>query len=147
MEDHERYMREAIEQSKLGLAEGNGPTGCVIVKNNEILARGHNEEMTTNDPTAHAEIVTIRRLCANLSSRDLSGCTIYSTLQPCGMCSVACLWANLSTVVYGAARGDVSADLFSEAHLNTIDYIADSGRHEVQVIPHVLAHECAELYR
>ena len=147
MEEHEKFMHEAIAESHKGMAAGNGPTGCVIVKDGQIIARGHNEEATNSDPTAHAEIVVIRRLCSEISSKDLTGCTIYSTLQPCGMCSVACLWANISKVVYGASRKNVSEDLFSEEHLNTIDYIADSSHKDMVVIPDVLAEECSALYR
>lgn len=146
MNEHEKFMREAIAESHKGLKEGNGPTGCVIVKDGKVLARGHNEETVDCDPTAHAEIVTIRRLCSEIGTRDLTGCTIYSTLQPCGMCSVACLWANVSKVVYGASRKNVSEELFSEEHLNTIDYIVDSSHKDVEVISDVLASECAQLY-
>lgn len=147
MEDHEKFMREAIAESYIGLEKGNGPTGCVIVKDGEIVARGHNEENLDFDPTAHAEIVTIRRLCGTIHSKDLDGCVIYSTLQPCGMCSVACLWANISKVVYGASRKNVSQELFSEENLNTVDYIADSSHKDVEVVPNILAEDCSKLYR
>lgn len=147
MQNHEQFMLEALNESYRSVAEGNGPTGCVIVKDGKIVARGHNEEHTNCDPTAHAEIVTIRKLCAELNSKDLSGYTLYSTLQPCGMCSVACLWANLSIVVYGASRKNVSENLFVEEHLNTIDYVADSSHKDLRVIPNILEKECAELYK
>jgi tRNA(adenine34) deaminase len=145
--NHEELMLEAITESRRSVAEGNGPTGCVIVKNGKIVARGHNEEHSHSDPTAHAEIVTIRRLCAELGSKNLSGYILYSTLQPCGMCSVACLWANISTVVYGASRKNVSNKLFMEESFNTVDFIADSTHKDLIVIPDVLAEECASLYK
>lgn len=145
--NHETFMREALIESKKSLIKGNGPTGCVIVKHGQIVARGHNEEHSHCDPTAHAEIVTIRRLCKEINSRDLHGYTLYSTLQPCGMCSVACLRANISTVVYGASRSNVPGELFAEEHLNTVDFIADSSHKDLTVISNILAIECAELYR
>jgi len=145
--NHEEFMREAISESEKSIAEGNGPTGCVIVKNGKIASRGHNEEHSHCDPTSHAEIVTIRRLCAEINSKDLSGYTLYSTLQPCGMCSVACLWANISVVVYGASRKNVSEALFVEEHLNTIDFIADSSHKDIVVVPGILTEECAALYQ
>lgn len=147
MSEHELFMRAALDESEKSLLEGNGPTGCVIVKDGVIVAAGHNEEHTTHDPTAHAEIVTIRRLCQQLGHKDLSGYTLYSTLQPCGMCSVACLWAGISTVVYGASRKNVTSDLFVEEHLNTVDYIADASHQDMVVIPDVLAVQCAKLYK
>jgi len=73
---HEEFMREAISESNKSILEGNGPTGCVIVKDGTIIARGHNEEYSNCDPTAHAEIITIRRLCADIKSKDLSGYTL-----------------------------------------------------------------------
>lgn len=144
--NHEHYMKQAIMQSRLGARQGNGKTGCVIVKDGEVVASGHNEEMSTCDPTAHAEIITIRRLAQKLHTKDLSGCTLYSTLQPCGMCSVACLWAGIDTVVYGAKRGDVDELFFKELHLNTIDYIKDSKEKDVTVVGGVLEEECKSIY-
>ena len=139
-------MNEAIIESKKSIIEGNGPTGCIIVKDGVIVARGHNEEHTNCDPTAHAEIVTIRRLCIKIGSKNLDGYTLYSTLQPCGMCSVACLWANVSTIVYGASRKNVGKNLFMEEHLNTIDFVADSCHKDLKVIPNILAEDCVALY-
>jgi tRNA(adenine34) deaminase len=144
---HEYFMNEAILESKKSTEAGNGPTGCIIVKDGDIVARGHNEEHANCDPTAHAEIVTIRRLCHKIGTKNLNGYTLYSTLQPCGMCSIACLWANVSTVVYGASRKNVHKDLFKEEHLNTIDFIADSSNKDLQVIPDILTVDCAALYK
>jgi tRNA(adenine34) deaminase len=147
MQNHEYFMSEAILEAKESVLKGNGPIGCVITKDGVIVARGHNEEGTNCDPTAHAEIVVIRRLCSQLGTKNLEGHTLYSTLQPCGMCSVACLWANISVVVYGASRETVSPVLFAIKHLNTIDFIADASNKDVQVVPNVLNKECSELYQ
>ncbi len=139
-------MEAALAESKLSIQQGTGPTGCVIVKDNQIIASGHNEQHTQCDPTAHAEMVTIKRLCQAIQHTDLKGYTLYSTLQPCGMCSAACIWANLSTIVYGAGRGDVSERLFDEKHLNLADYVKDSFHPEITIISGVLKEECRKLY-
>ncbi len=73
---HETYMRAALEQSLLGKKTGNGPIGCVIVKDGEVVAAGHNEEGIRKDPTAHAEMVTIQRLCQQIKNKNLSGYTL-----------------------------------------------------------------------
>ena len=118
-------MRAALVQSHLGIKSGNGPIGCVIVKDGEIVAEGHNEEGIRTDPTAHAEMVTIQRLCHQIKNKNLSGYTLYSTLQPCGMCSMACIWAGVSTIVYGAGRGSVHEHYFAEKHLNVSDFVRE----------------------
>ena len=147
MNEHEQYMQAAIAQSRISIESGNGATGCVIVKDGAILAEGHNEEFTRIDPTAHAEIVTIQRLCKKLGTRDLHGLTLYSTLQPCGMCTAACIWAGITTIVYGAERKDVASRLFDERHRDTADFVADAFRKDITVIPGVLERECSALYR
>lgn len=144
---HEQFMKEAIVESSKSLQQGCGPTGCVIVRDGVIVARGHNEEHLEHDPTAHAEIVVMRRLCKKLGTKKLSGYTLYSTLQPCGMCSVASIWAGISTIVYGATREDVGAKLFAEHTLDTDDYIADAEHKDIKVIGGILSDECAALYK
>lgn len=140
-------MTAALEESKLAIAEGNGQTGCVIVKDGVVVAAGHNEENTRIDPTAHAEMVTIQKLCRNIGSKDLTGYTLYSTLQPCAMCSVACVWAGVSRIVYGAGRKTVDDSLFAEKQLNVTDFVRDSFRPNIEIIGGVLEAECSELYR
>lgn len=144
--DHEYFMQLAIEQAKLGVKNGGGAIGCVITKDGELVASGYNEEETQFDPTAHGEIVTIRKLCKEWKNRHIPGCTIYSTLQPCGMCTVACIWAGVTTIVYGAERKDVSSAYFDERHNNTIDLVHDAFRNDITVVPGVLEAECALLY-
>ena len=96
-------MREALQEARLALAEGELPIGCVIVRSGEIIARGHNERERTQDPTAHAEIVAMRRAAQALGSWRLEGCTICVTLEPCPMCAGAISQARLERLVYGAA--------------------------------------------
>ena len=91
LHEDEKFMRLAIEQARQGdQTPGAGEVGCVIVRKGEVLAAGHNEAELRHDPTAHAEIVTLRKLGEKLQTTDFRGCTLYCTLQPCGMCSIAC---------------------------------------------------------
>ena len=99
---HEKFMREALAEASLALENGELPVGCVITKNNEIIARGHNERETAGDPTAHAEIVAMRRAAEALGGWRLDGCTLYVTLEPCPMCAGAIVQARVSRLVFGA---------------------------------------------
>ena len=96
-------MREALAEAQLALDAGEVPVGCVIARNGEIIARGHNLREATGDPTDHAEIVAIRRAAQAVASWRLQDCTLYVTLEPCPMCAGAISQARLSRLVYGAA--------------------------------------------
>lgn len=100
--DGERWMRIALEEARQALAEGELPVGCAIVRDDALIASAHNERERTNDPTAHAEVVAIRRAAEALGSWRLDGCAIYVTLEPCPMCAGAISQARLSRLVYGA---------------------------------------------
>lgn len=140
-------MRMALEQARIGdQTPGAGEVGCVIVRDGKVLAAGHNEAERTHDPTAHAEIVTLRKLGQALQTIDFTGCTLYCTLQCCGMCTMACLWAKVGRIVFGAARGDVHSMYFEERHLNTADLIRDAFKEDLEVRGGVLVEECAKLY-
>lgn len=140
-------MRLAIEQARQGdQTPGAGEVGCVIVHHGEVVAAGHNEVEMRHDPTAHAEIVTLRKLGEKLQTTDFRGCTLYCTLQPCGMCSVACIWAKITRIVYGATRNDVHSMYFDTKHFNTADLIRDAFREDMEIIGGVLAEECAQFY-
>ena len=99
----EDCMREALREAELALAAGELPVGCVIVRNGEIVARGHNERERTGDPTAHAEIVALRRAAAAAKGWRLTGAEMYVTLEPCPMCAGAVLQARVAHLYYGAA--------------------------------------------
>ena len=101
MTDRE-YMLEALSEARIALAEGELPVGCIVVHNHEIIARAHNEREKTQDPTAHAEIVAMRRAASRLGSWRLNGCTLYVTLEPCPMCAGTISQARVSRLVYGA---------------------------------------------
>lgn len=106
MNEHE-FMKKAATESEYNLLhEDGGPFGAVIVKNGEVISSAHNEVIKSNDPTAHAEVVAIRKACAKLQTYDLSGCEIYSSCMPCPMCISAIIWANIKTVYYGNTAYD-----------------------------------------
>lgn len=143
----ETFMRRAIVVAKAAAAaSGTSPIGCVIVIDGTIVAEGSNEVGVRHDPTAHAEIVTIRRATEALQASDLPGATLYSTLQPCGMCSMASIWAKIGRIVYGAGRGQVHRMYFEDRHLDTMDFIADAYRRDLSLTSGILAAECASLY-
>ena len=103
------YMNLAVQEAEYGVnnKEG-GPFGAVIIKNNEIVASSHNTVLLDNDPTAHAEVNTIRKACKKLNTYDLSDCILYTTSEPCPMCASAIIWSNIKTVYYGTDRKDVA---------------------------------------
>ena len=103
MESKNKFMLRAIELSVKSANGTGGPFGCVVVKNNKIIAEGSNNVTFLNDPTAHAEILAIRKTCKELKSSKLFGYSIYVTLQPCEMCLHAILNARISRLYYGAS--------------------------------------------
>ena len=134
------FMRLAIEQARRGdRTPGAGEVGCVLVRDGEVIAAGHNEAEMRHDPTAHAEIVVIRKLGEKLQTMDFSGCTLYVTLQPCSMCAAACVWAKIRRIVYGATRNDVHSMYFDAKHVNAADLVTDAFRDDVEIVGGVLA--------
>ena len=115
--DKKDIMRRVVELSHQGMTEGFGyPFGCVIVKNGEIVGEGHNEVLSSNDPTAHAEILAIRRASAKLKTYDLSGCELYTNGTPCCMCMSSMLWANIDRAYYILEEKDSEAIGFGDRH-------------------------------
>ena len=98
------FMLRAIELSMISVKTNGGPFGCVIVKNNQIIAEGSNEVTKTNDPTAHAEIVTIRKACNELKNFHLKGTEMYTSCEPCPMCLSAIYWSHIDKIYFGNAR-------------------------------------------
>lgn len=103
---NEELMRRAIELSKTSVRNGGGPFGAVIARDGEIIAEGSNKVTIDNDPTAHAEVSTIREACKKLGTFDLSGCVIYTSCEPCPMCFGAIYWAHLEKIYYANDRKD-----------------------------------------
>jgi tRNA(adenine34) deaminase len=100
--DHERFMRAALREAELALAEGEVPIGAVVVKDGRIIGRGHNQRELLNDPTAHAEMIAITQAASALESWRLLDTTLYVTLEPCTMCGGAIVLARIPRVVFGA---------------------------------------------
>lgn len=96
---------------------GGGPFGAVITKNGKIVAKGANKVTINNDPTAHAEVTTIRKACQNLGSFDLTGCVLYTSCEPCPMCLSAVYWANMKMIYYGANQDDAANFNFDDRFL------------------------------
>ena len=109
------YLERAIELSRQGMKDGQGgPFGCVIVKDGEIIGEGFNQVTSTNDPTAHAEVVAIRNACERLGTYQLNGCDVYTSCEPCPMCLGAIYWARPERVIYANTREDAAAVEFDD---------------------------------
>lgn len=109
MNREERFMMMAIELSQKSVRENlGGPFGCIVVKGDEVIGRGFNRVTSTNDPTAHAEIVAIRDATANIKNFQLDGCELYTTCEPCPMCLGAIYWARVSKIFYANSRKDAA---------------------------------------
>ena len=116
--NHNEFMREAIRLSVENVKSGNGgPFGCVVVKDGKIIARGTNKVTTSNDPTAHAEVVAIREACTSLSSFQLAGCEIYTSCEPCPMCLGAIYWARPDKIYFANGREDAAKIGFDDLFL------------------------------
>lgn len=100
--DDEHFMRQALREAKDAYAAGEIPVGAVLVINNKIIARAHNQVERLNDPTAHAEILAITSACSYLGAKYLPDATLYVTIEPCHMCAGALYWSKLQRVVFGA---------------------------------------------
>lgn len=100
------FMEKAISLSQENIKTGGGPFGAIIVNNGKIISEGCNRVTSENDPTSHAEINAIRKAAKSLGTFNLSGCTIYTSCEPCPMCLGAIYWAHLDKVFYGASRED-----------------------------------------
>lgn len=115
MEEKENFMREAIRLSIDNMRAGNGgPFGAIIVKDGKIIARGFNKVTSTNDPTAHAEVVAIREACKALDSFQLAGCEIYTSCEPCPMCLGAIYWARPDKMYFANTKTDAAAIGFDD---------------------------------
>ena len=151
--DHdERWMREALAvATSRGSDPASTPIGCVIVRDDRIIGSAHNECQTLHDATAHAEMVAFRRAGVEVADDDnlggeLRGATLYSTLQPCGMCTMASIWSKVGRIVFGAGREDVHRMYFEARHIDTLDFIAKAYRDDLTFTSGVLRCECADLY-
>lgn len=113
-----KFMREAIELSRRSMnTNDGGPFGCVIVKGEEIVGQGWNQVTSTNDPTAHAEVVAIREACKNMGTFQLNDCEVYTSCEPCPMCMGAIYWARPLKVYYANTREDAAGIGFDDSFI------------------------------
>jgi guanine deaminase len=114
-DQHEKFMQMAIDLAMEGMtSQTGGPFGCVIVRDGEVVGKGCNSVSSTNDPTAHAEVMAIRDACKNLNTFQLEGCYVYTSCEPCPMCLGAIYWARTAKVYYGCTRTDAAAFQFDD---------------------------------
>ena len=138
----ERRMRLALEEARAAGAAGDVPVGAVVVRGDEVLGRAGNAREREQDPTAHAEILALRRASESLGTWHLEGCAMVVTLEPCAMCAGAIVLARIDRLIYGASEPKAGfagslGDLVRDGRLN----------HEVDVTVGVLAEECGEILR
>ena len=141
--DDERFLREAIALARAGMERGDGgPFGCVIVKNGAVIGRGNNRVTSSNDPTAHAEVVAMRRAAFDRRTWRLDGLTAYVTLEPCAMCAGAFVNARITRVVYGCDDPRAGA-------LRSLYRLGEDARlnHRFEVVAGVRADACADILR
>ena len=115
-QDH-KFMQMAIDLSIENVANGGGPFGAVIVRNGEVIATGTNRVTANNDPTAHAEVSAIRSACAKEQNFKLTGCTCYTSCEPCPMCLSALYWAGVERIIYGNTKDDAKAINFDDSFI------------------------------
>lgn len=138
----QQYMRMAIEQAQLAAQAGEVPVGAVLVKDGQVIAKAFNKPIANHDPSAHAEMLTLREAALAQENYRIPGSTLYVTLEPCAMCSGAMLHARIDRVVYGApdpktgAAGSV-IDLFASKQIN----------HQTSVEGGIMSEECGQLLR
>ena len=144
-EQDKQFMREAIRLANESVKNGGGPFGAVIVKDGEIIAGSSNRVTIDNDPTAHAEVNTIREACRRLQTFDLSGCDIYTSCEPCPMCLGAIYWAHIDRIFYGNTRKDARDISFADDFIyEELDRPMDD--RTVPIIP-MLRDEALETFR
>jgi tRNA(adenine34) deaminase len=134
------YMTQALKEAHKALCKGEVPIGAVVVSAGRIIARGHNLTITTNDPTAHAEIVAMRRAARRSGYYRLTGCKLFVTIEPCPMCAGALVWARIAEVVFGSK--DLKAGACGSV-LNIARY--RKLNHRFKIASGVLEDECRKL--
>ena len=146
--DHEHFMRTAMQEAATGGAEGNLAVGSVVVRDNEIVGRGRNLVSVTRDPTDHAETVALREASRTLGRADLSGCTLYTTIESCPMCCSAIMVSGISTLVIGARfkPDEFPTQRFGGYSVERLIELAGWGD-RLQVVTGVLSEECLALRR
>ena len=144
--DTNEFIKAAIQLSREGSeANKGGPFGCIVVKNGKIVGKGSNQVTSTNDPTAHAEIVAIRDACKNLGSFQLDDCEIYTSCEPCPMCLGAIYWARPSKVYFANTRIQAADAGFDDAFIYE-EINVDPGSRKIKMI-HVPDTEALQIFK
>lgn len=138
--EDEKWMRHALAEAQLALNKKEVPIGAVVVYEDKIIGRGHNQVERLNDPTAHAEIIAIGAASTYLNSWRLSGASLYVTIEPCAMCAGAIVLSRIDRLIFGAKDSKAGAcgslyNIVQDIRLN----------HQVQVIPYILEKECSQI--
>ena len=145
--DDVRFMKQALQvATEFGADPALSPIGCVIVLHNEIIAAERNLVVQKRDATAHAEMQAIRSAGKAFEMGELRNAVLYSTLQPCGMCTMASIWSKVGRIVFGAGRDDVHKMYFESRHVDTLEFVTHAYRKDLIVLGGVLREECAKLY-
>ena len=136
----QKFMAEALKEAEKSASFDEVPVGAIIVKNDRIIARGHNLREKKHDPTAHAEIVAIRKACKKMRSWRLEGCTMYVTIEPCAMCAGTLLWTRIDRIVFGAndPKGGAIGSSFNLFEVKNIN-------HHPKITRGVLDQKCGSL--
>ncbi|MGA2628743.1 MAG: tRNA adenosine(34) deaminase TadA [Terriglobia bacterium] len=140
--EDELFMRRALREAQRGFDEQEVPVGAVVVQDGQVIARAHNQPVHLHDPSAHAEILALRRAARRLGNYRLPGCTLYATIEPCAMCAGAIVQARLKRLVFGARDHKAGAAGSALAVLNHPKL-----NHQVEIASGVLAEECAAIIR
>ncbi len=142
--DHDRFMKLALEESRLALEAENVPVGSVIVKDGHVIGKGRNQVNSHSDPTAHAETVAIRDACANLQTPDLSGSTCYTVMEPCPMCCWAILEAGISGLVLGARHAEMKRADYGDY---AVEKLLLMTRRKLEIVTGVMVADCEAMRR
>jgi tRNA(adenine34) deaminase len=141
------FMREALKiATENGSDPAASPIGCVIVMDRRIIAAQRNHVAEKHDAVAHAEIEAIRTAGRHFDNGELRGATLYSTLQPCGMCTMASIWSKVGRIVYGAGREDVHQMYFEARHVDTLNFVKNAYRDDLVIEGGLLREDCSKLY-
>jgi tRNA(adenine34) deaminase len=139
-EEDTAWMEQALEQARLAAAAGEVPVGALVIKEGKVLGLGQNRNLRENDPTAHAEIIALRQAAATLGNHRLTGCVMFSTIEPCSMCAGAMVHARIARLAYGASDPKAGAagsvvQVINHPQLN----------HKMEITAGILAGKCAEI--
>jgi tRNA(Arg) A34 adenosine deaminase TadA len=129
-----QYLQLAVEQAKQSVKEGGFPAGSVVVKDDVIISRGISIGFKLNDATSHSEISSIREACHNLQTTNLSGATLYASVQPCLMCFSAAYWAGISRIVFGCKKTNAMVEQGCYEGTTDIEAINQENNHQIELV-------------